>query len=59
MPYDPKCEKLAKYFLADKPKLLELAPALAQEIQDTVEYWIIEMEDDEDDSDDDLRPRLA
>ena len=51
MPYDVKCEELARHFLADEPgltpELEKLAPALAQEIQDSIEFWLDEMNDDD------------
>jgi hypothetical protein len=51
MAYDPKCAELARYFLQDTPgpegELLspimeEKVKDLAQEIQDTVEAYILE-----------------
>jgi hypothetical protein len=47
MPYDAKCEEVARHFLADHPEVDELAPVLAQEIQDSIEIWPEEMEDDD------------
>ncbi len=39
--YDPKCEVLARQFLADEDCPIDiLAPKLAQEIQDTIEGFI-------------------
>ena len=47
MPYDPRCEDLARHFLADEPELEGLVPVLAQEIQESIEIWIEEMKKDE------------
>lgn len=49
MAYDPHCEDLARLFLAENPDLEALAPVLAQEIQDSIDMWLEEMNDDEDD----------
>lgn len=57
--YDPKSRELAEHFLADvKPRLLEnrdgqkfyddCVENLSQEIQDTVEAWMVTLEEVED-----------
>jgi hypothetical protein len=40
MPYDQKCEDLAKIFLQDYPDLQGKVTELAQEIQDAIEDWL-------------------
>ncbi len=45
--YDTKCEELARHFLDDEPELRDLAPVLAQEIQDSIEIWIEELKRDD------------
>lgn len=59
MPYDAKCEELARYFLAGQAEREEFAPVLAQEIQDTVEVWISEMNRDDEEDDADTNNRLV
>ena len=52
MSYDPKCERLARYFLVDPDPDIGVQPTpmnvrkLAQVIQDAIEDWLGEQEQD-------------
>lgn len=39
MAYDKKCKELADYFFSDLEHLPEEAEWLAQDIQDSIEFW--------------------